>query len=161
MDIQFRIRIIIVSSILFVLLTSKRCHHENPSSKVTKTKNSELRVEGARNITKKEVIERAKDFVRIYIEDSEAFFNGVENLMGNEIEAEFNSPRWHVFFSNGLTHINVELDQNANLGTISGNDYITMEPDDSATVYPKPPPPLYSLSEFRKVLSLRKRPTEP
>ena len=108
--------------------------------------------------TEKEVVDRAKEFVRCYVEDSGSFFKEVDNLMGDQIEAEFElvSGRWYVFFTNGFHHIHVFLDRDANLGTLqmSNGKIITRRPDSGVAAYSQSPPPLFSLSEFKEVARL-------
>ena len=104
-------------------------------------------------ISSEEAYERAKAFVRIYLEDPETYFRGVKAVWENEISAEFGLGRWYVFFSNGILDINVQLDKSGELGTIRGSPVITEEPDPNAAKYGETPP-LFTLSEFERVLKL-------
>lgn len=108
--------------------------------------------------TEKEVTERAKEFAKAYLKDPETFFKEVDNLMGRKITAEFDgdTKRWYVFFTNGFHHIHVYLDEDGNLGTLetSNGKFITRKPEPDISVNRESLPPLFSLSDFKKIANL-------
>jgi len=149
----------IINLILWVIiLTAFSCEENSSKQDKSLIIDSETHLKNASSPTEKEIIEKAKSFVRAYLEDSKTFFKEVDNLMGSDIKAEFdkNNKRWYVFFTNGFNHIHVYLDEYANLGTVvaSSGKVITRLPESNISESPKSLPPLFHLSEFKKVANL-------
>ncbi|MGI9239859.1 MAG: hypothetical protein ACR2RV_03610 [Verrucomicrobiales bacterium] len=100
-------------------------------------------------------METATSFVRAYLEAYEisAGLEGYFELVEPEAEFLHRMNRWNVFFTDGVNSINVELDVDANRGGIHLFDgtAFTNDPDRKGEFHPDPIP-LFSLSQFRRVL---------
>lgn len=103
-------------------------------------------------ITKRKAIKIAKGFVKIAYGRSmaEDFFN---SEFPPKVSHYFQTGKWNVFFTNGISSANVMLDGQLLTGTESRMDgkIYKRSPDEDATIYNLP---LFTLDEFKEIVKL-------
>lgn len=70
------------------------------------------------------VVEKAKVYAEIYLEDPKSFFEAAADIMGNDIRAVFHheSNQWRVFYTDGINHLHVRLDASLKRGNVKLNN---------------------------------------
>lgn len=115
----------------------------------------------SRNILldQKTVVKEAKKYVEIYLRGADIYFSGVDDMMGNNIKAEFDqdSNQWFVFFTDGIQNLHVRMDAKLKRGNVKSDNGRFLGMQRAETQFQAPedeqdPTILFSLTDFKSAV---------